>query len=118
MKKLLFILSFVVLFAELTQAQDCNTYFPLVKGAVYEQTNYDASAKVTSRIVYTVKDVITTATSTEATFFAQNFDKKDQKTSEGEYKVICKGNVVSIDMKSFMMNNPSMSAYKDMDVTM
>src|SRR6478735_2659115 len=118
MKKCLSLLWMAFMTITTLQAQNCEAYFPLSLNAESQLTQYDENGKPTGRSLYKVKEVHNTATGKDAVLWVENYDKKDQKDSEGEFKVICKDNATHIDMKAFMLNNPSLKSYEDMDMTM
>ncbi|HEY8402438.1 MAG TPA: hypothetical protein VIK89_14315, partial [Cytophagaceae bacterium] len=111
----LIILSLLVSFSSVLNAQDCATYFPLKEGAVYEMEAYDGSDKKTSRIVYNISEVKTLGSQKEGKVHVEVYDKKDKKEQESDFVLTCEGGKMSVDMKMFIPAS-SMEAFKNMDM--
>ncbi|MFN6946885.1 MAG: hypothetical protein ACK4ND_18210 [Cytophagaceae bacterium] len=65
------ILSLIFSVCVAVNAQDCDTYFPMNKGASYEMESFNANDKKQSRMVYNVKDVKTSGGTKEATIASE-----------------------------------------------
>lgn len=96
-------------------AQDCQTYFPLVKNAVYEMEIYNPKQKKAGRSVYKVMEVTTQGGKTDAQMAMEVYDEKNNKSVESVYNLTCENGQVLIDMRMFM-NPQMMEAYRGMDV--
>jgi hypothetical protein len=97
------------------KAQNCDSYYPLIKGKEYELQHFNAKDKKTSRVVYTVKDISHSGTKTEAQMNTKSFDDKDKETMTSDYKVICDKDVLLMDMRA-MVPASQTEAYKNMEV--
>ncbi len=104
-------------FPQQVLAQDCSGYYLLSNNAEYEMITYDKKDKLTGRVHYKVTSVNSSPNETEATIHSKVFDNKGKLTTEGDYVVTCKGESISIDMRS-IMNQGMLEAYKDMEVKM
>jgi hypothetical protein len=110
-------LIFGISFSVTLYAQDCQSYYPVKKGTVTETTSYDAKNATTGM-------TRTTVVSNESTVSggyvvevkSESFDTKNVSTGTNEFAYSCKGGTFEVDMKSFF-DPKSMSAYKDMDVS-
>lgn len=59
-------------------SQNCDYFFPLVKGAEYELETYSPKQKKTGKIVYVVEDANKNGNKTEAQMVNQFYDEKDR----------------------------------------
>ena len=98
MKKLLAAAIAVSVFMSWANAQSCSQFINAVNGKKLVYNNLDAKGKEQSKIIYTStkKDASTVSNHTEII----NKDGKSLGASDSEIK--CSGDVISIDMKSFV----------------
>jgi hypothetical protein len=97
-------------------AQDCAFYYPKQEGATLEITNYNRKDKVTGKTIQKITSLDQSGNSMTATVELASYDKKDNLLFESEMDVKCEDNVFQISMENYM-NNESMQAFKDADVT-
>jgi len=83
-------------------------------GMGFELLNYNAKDKLTSRLVYTVKDVSNDNGTLVMKMEVQSFDAKDKPQMSNSYQCRCKGNELMVDMASLMaaQDNPMMKNAK------
>lgn len=91
---------------------NCDGYYPFKEGTSFEITSYNPKDKAESVSKSTITSIQNTGGGTEATFSTSLSAGKD--TFSTEYKVLCKGDVISIDFKSLM--NPEMTKQFGEDV--
>jgi hypothetical protein len=98
MKKTLFTAMAVIMMMHLAMAQDCAQFINAVNGKKLIYTNLDAKGKSTGKFNYNTakKDASTVAVHTEV------FDKDGKSVGSSDSEAKCNGNVISIDMKSFI----------------
>jgi hypothetical protein len=95
-------------------AQDCDAYFPMKEGAVFEMTSYNDKDKEQSMTRNTISELNGEGEFT-ATVKVQSFDKKGKETYNSEYGVACNGDHFKIDMRS-MMSGENMASMQGMEV--
>lgn len=106
------------LFAAATAfAQECSTFFPFKKGASLEFTHYDQKDRVTSTTMQKVSVIEDKgAEGLQAEIEAKVNDDKDKEVMNSTYKVICKDNILYMDLT--MMMPQLTESISSMDVTM
>jgi hypothetical protein len=102
-------------FLPLQAQQDCDAYFPLNEGAVFEMTQYSDKGKEESKTRSTVKDISSAEESLTATVTVEYFDKKGESTYTSEYGVSCREGNFHLDMRS-MMNSQNMASMQGMQI--
>lgn len=108
-----FITALLLLIATAVFSQsNCDGYYPFKEGTSFEITSYNPKGKAESVSKSTITNIQNTGGGTEATFSTNVSAGKD--TFSTEYKVLCKGDVISIDFKSLM--NPEMTSKFGEDV--
>lgn len=98
-------------------AQDCDPYFPMDEGAMFELTSYKKKGKVTSVATHQVKEKRTMADGLEAEIETEVVDQKGKEVAKSTYTVKCEEGIFYIDM-STLMPAEQMEAYSDMEMTM
>lgn len=114
--KILIACAFITGIALKANAQNCNVYFPTVKGTVFEMQQFDNKDKLTGTSTYSVKQVTSDTAGNSSVIIHSLYKGKNEKdTSSANINYMCKGDKVFIDMKNFM---PAGSAeqMKDMEI--
>ena len=112
----LFVISFLGL--SLNQYSDndnCNTFYPLVKGYKWVYNEYNKKDKLENISTTLVEDVIYTNEAIEYVLHVKSESakpKKDEQPFEKTLSYFCENGMLRIDMSSFVPDS-----YKDMDVT-
>ncbi|MEQ8906226.1 hypothetical protein [Ekhidna sp.] len=109
MKKLLSIALSVFTFSLFGQCNDA--FFPFEEGVNFEQTSYDKKGKTQGRTISTVLNVDGSSATVKNVFF----DKKDEEVADGEYTIICEGDVIKMDFNNFIPEE-MLSQYGDAEV--
>jgi hypothetical protein len=111
MKKLMFLLLCTVICCNAATAQNCSQFVNNVNGKKLTYVNMDAKNKLQMTAVYvtTKKDASTVAV------HATISDKDGKAIGSGDSEMICTGDVIKVDMKSFVPS-ASMKQYGDMQV--
>lgn len=104
----------IFLFAIPAVAQDCDAYFPMEEGTVFEMTSYNDKDKMQGMTRNTVVDLNADGEFT-ATVKVKSFDKKGKETYDSEYGVACEEGHFKIDMRS-MMSSENMASMQGMEV--
>jgi len=109
MKKSFSLLALTVVLCCAVKAQDCAQFINNVNGKKLTYVNQDAKGNPQMTAVYTStkKDASTVATHAEIS------DKNGKSIGTGDSEMICDGNNIKIDMKSFI---PAASMKQNMDV--
>jgi hypothetical protein len=97
-------------------AQDCQFYYPEVKGAELVYKSFDKKGKLSGTNTNKVNEYSKTATGAEAVIHSKNSDAKGKVISEGDLKVKCENGVFYFDMSGYL--NQSADAFQGMDVKM
>ena len=102
MKKIILPL-FVLIFSTslMAQSNNCSQYYPMEEGATFQYATYNKKGKKEGTIDYTIKDVATKGSVTEAKMEMKLTDRKG-KQHPMEYGFTCKGDMVKIDFESIM----------------
>lgn len=100
MKKNLFTL--LMCFLGLAAYSQCNNYYNIKEGVVFEIENYNAKDKKEGRVLNKVSYYRQTGDNFEATIHTTVFDKKDKELHQGEYKMVRNDGVLLIDMSKFI----------------
>jgi hypothetical protein len=117
MKKSIFILVFIFIVGHLGWSQNaCTPWFPFSSGTSFEYTYFNKKDKVTSRVMYTIKDVKQSAGSFSCMVAYTIFDKKGKETSSSEFVAQCSDGAYKADFSNFI--NPEMyEAYQGAEIT-
>lgn len=94
----------------------CDGYWMVELGKTLEYQDFNAKDKLVGSQLTTITELVELDGILNATIHSVSKDDKDKVTSEGDYKFSCKDGEITIDMQS-MMNQQSMDAYEDMEVT-
>ncbi len=116
MKKSIFILFLFCLFSNSIKAQNCNFYYPSKVGTVLEYNHYDKKGKLTGTSEQKVTDIKNTANGMVAEIALKSKDKKGQELFDQNMSVKCENGIFYFSMDNYL-NESSMQAYKDMDVS-
>jgi hypothetical protein len=114
-KKILLTLLGMISLAYLN-AQECQFYYPEVKGAELTYKSFDKKGKLSGTSANKVVEYAKTATGAEATIHVKSSDAKGKVISESDLKVKCENGVFYFDMAGYL-NQPT-NAYEGMDVKM
>ncbi len=93
----------------------CNPFFNLKNERKWEITNYNASKKLVSRQVNTVKSLEEKGDGWTATINMQSFNKKDKLDLEKDLEMTCEDGVIKLDMSRFFPEE-MMAGFKDMNL--
>jgi hypothetical protein len=109
MKRIVLTAVAVLMLLNLGMAQDCSQFIGAVNGKKMVYANKDAKGKDVGKFNYitTKKDASTVTIHTEV------FDKDGKSIGASDSEAKCNGNVISIDMKSFIPAN-SMKQFSNM----
>ncbi len=99
------------------RAQDCETYFPMQKGAHFEITSFDKKDKKTGRVSHDVTEKTVEGAATIVQVKSTSFDDKVKEISKAEYIVKCENGNFYFDM-TFFLNDEQKEAFKGMEVEM
>lgn len=109
MKKLILLLLSISTFTAFSQCDD--SFFPFEEGVSFEQTSYDKKGKEQGKTLSTVLAVEGTSATVKNVFY----DQKGKSITDGEYTIICEGNVVKFDFNNFLPKD-MLSQYGDAEV--
>lgn len=109
MKKLIILTFLIGSFSLFGQCDD--SFFPFKQGVSFEQTSFDKKGKTQGKTIST----ILTVDESKATVKNLFFDKKDEEIADGEYTIICEGNVIKMDFNNFIPDG-MLSQYGDAEV--
>lgn len=96
----------------------CNNYYNITEGSVFEIENYNSKDKKEGRVLNKVISYNQNGNNYEAVIHSSVFDKKDKELHQGEYKMTCNNGVLQIDMSKFIPDD-MMKAFEggEMEVT-
>jgi hypothetical protein len=100
MKKITLLFSALVV-GMIVFAQDCESFFPLKKGAFMEMKSYDEKGKHTGTVRQTVTDVTNTAKGVEIKVSSEQLDDKNKSLSVQDLEMRCENGVFYMDMKNY-----------------
>ncbi len=109
--------AFIVLFfiLPLHAFPQCNSYFPLKQGSMFEMESFSAKGKSNGTVRQTVTALESIDGGFKATLHASNYDKKGKQEHEGEFEITCENGVARIDMSKFIPQEVY-EAYEDIDI--
>jgi len=113
--RFLFVLQ-ALFFISMASAQDCVYYYPHVEGAKLVYQHYDKNDKITGKLSQELTSFSATASGSKGDIISRMYDKDDKLLTEVELQMRCEKGVFYFDMMSYV-NQESMKAYEDMDVT-
>lgn len=111
----LILLIALVSFSFLTKAQDCEAYYPMSEGSVFELTSYDGKGKETGKSRNSIIEKKVNGDEMEAVVKVEHFDKKGKESFTSEYSMYCKNGQFSLDTRS-MMGPENMGTMENVEV--
>ena len=102
MKKSFLLLFSSLFFFSIQSYAQCNVYYPLHEGLVWEYENYNAKGKLQGRQRQQVKQFETTADGFKAIVAFDLKDEKGKDVMDGELEMECKDGVFYFDMRKFI----------------
>ncbi len=103
-------------FSFLAKAQNCEAYYPMSEGSVFEMTSYNAKGKETGKSRNSVIEKRVNGDELEAVVKVEYFDQKGKESMTSEYSMYCKNGQFSLDMRS-MMGPDNMGTMQGVEVT-
>ena len=91
-------------------AQNCSKYYPMKKGTVYELTKYDKKNKVAGTTKNEITDFKTEGSNQVATIHNVVTDEDGKETVNAEFRIICDGKGVTLDMMEVIKEKVASSA--------
>jgi hypothetical protein len=101
MKKAL-IFSFLLAMTTGLFSQNCDLYMPLVEGKGFQYQNFNRRDRLEGVNDMVIKSVSNSMGQTEAIVSVKYMDNREKLKHEGEYKIICKGDELIIDIQSMI----------------
>lgn len=98
------------------KAQECSYYLPLVENTGLEFENYNHRDRLEGTNKVIITNVENTGNEVIATLRSEYFDRRNRIQHEGEYNVICRANVLTIDMQS-VIDQTVLEGFQGMDLT-
>ncbi|WAC09378.1 TapB family protein [Dyadobacter pollutisoli] len=95
-------------------AQEC-AGLTMKEGGGFEMANFDGKGKSTGKIVYKIAKVSKEAAGTVFTIDMESFNTKGKSELKNTYKMLCDGNVLTLDANS-MISQEQMKSFKDMEM--
>lgn len=89
-----------------------DSFFPFMAGVEFEQTAYDKKGKPQGKTASTVLNVEGSSATIKNIFF----DKKNKEVADGEYTIICEGNMIKMDFNNFIPDE-MLNQYGDAEIT-
>jgi hypothetical protein len=115
--KRFFIPLFVSLFAFQTlQAQDCEAYFPMKTGAMFELSSYNDKDKLQTVTTTTITEKESSADRIVSTAHAVVKDAKGKESSSVDYDVTCSEGAFKMDMRAFMSSQTMPQGLEGMEM--
>lgn len=97
-------------------AQDCESFFPVKKGAYMEMKNYDEKGKLTGTVRQTITDVNSIANGIVIKVSSEQLDDKNKSLGVQDLEMRCEGGVFYMDMKNFF-NQAAMGGGQNAEMT-
>jgi len=117
MKKLLLLVACFII-GHLSANGQCNPYYDIEEGTVYEITSYDHKDKVSGRTVSKIDSYEETSNGWKAKIDFKTYDKKDELIIENEdVEMTCADGIIEMDMQRFMPAQ-MMESFKEMNFQM
>lgn len=116
MTRLIFPILCLYSFVFLSAQDNCGTFYPFKKGTLLEYTHYDGKGKVNSSTVHSItwiEDMEGGGISARVEAVIK--DKKGQETNKMDFKVICKDDVISMQLTSTLAPELT-NAFQNMEV--
>ncbi len=102
MKKIVFLLGFILVLSSFVTAQECSKYYPMIEGTTLQYTNFNKKGKSEGVATYMVTNVETSGDVTNATMAIELKDEKGKEIYKTDYNFTCSGNMVTIDYESLV----------------
>lgn len=113
-----FLLVLTAIFCSLlVKAQNCDFYYPEMKGVELIYKNFDKKGKLTSTSAQKVTEYSKTANGAAATILVKTTDDKGKNPNESELNVKCEAGIFYFDMKGYL-NQQSMKGMEGMEIKM
>jgi hypothetical protein len=116
MNKKIFVLLIGLVSFVFINAQECQFYYPELKGAELIYKSFDKKGKLSGTSANKVMEYTKTAGGANATIHVKSSDAKGKVISESDLKVKCENGIFYFDMAGYL--NQSTTAYEGMDVKM
>jgi hypothetical protein len=111
-----FLLVLTAIFCSLlVKAQDCDFYYPEMKGVELIYKNFDKKSKLTGTSAQQVTEYSKTANGATAIILVKTTDDKGKNPSESELHVKCEGGIFYFDMDGYL-NQQSMKGMEGMEI--
>lgn len=104
------------IFINTVSAQECNPYFPLNEGKVYEYKTYDSKDKLQGTNSQSITNIKTGNHTTSADVSYNMTDKKGKESANGTYNVKCTNGTFEVDMASLLSGMDQLQNFKDMEM--
>jgi hypothetical protein len=98
-------------------SQNCDLYIPLVEGKGSQYQTFNNRDRLQGIQDLLIKSVVQSGGRTEAVINAKQLDNRERLQHEGEYKIICDGNTLIIDIQS-MLDQAMLKSMEGMEVSM
>jgi hypothetical protein len=115
MNRKIFILFIAIFSSLLLKAQECDFYYPEMKGAELIYKNFDKKGKLTGTTSQKVVEYSKTANGANATILVKSTDEKGKNITESELNVKCEGGIFYFDMEGFL-NQQSLKSMEGMEM--
>lgn len=117
MKKI-FLLSALLILGTVALYAQCNPYYNLEEGSIYEITSYDNKDKVSGKTVSKIVNFESTSDGWKALIDFKTYDKKDKLILENDdVEMSCANGVIEMDMQRFMPAQ-MIESFKEMNFQM
>jgi hypothetical protein len=113
MKLPVFILLF--LFAFDSNAQSCTLFHQMKQGSKTEMTHYDKKGKLASKTSNEVIEILPAGSGYEADIRTKAIDKDGEEIFNGDVKMSCENNVISVSMQH-ILGPDQLKSFQDMEV--
>ena len=115
--RLLIILLLAVTAAFTDGYAQCNPFYNIKEGSIWELTSYNANDKVTGKQVNELKKLNETSNGWVATIHFKSYNPKDKLQFEKEVELECEDGVIKMDMQKFLPQE-SLDAMEQMNVSL
>jgi hypothetical protein len=101
MKKILAILAFCSFAISQISAQ-CNSFYPIKQGRIWELENYSGKNKFTGKTTQEVTNFSENGNGFDATVHTKIFNDKGKEISKADLQLICNNGTILIDMRNYI----------------